>query len=381
MSLRSLILSLVLACVSLTTQGEQPADPSGPGPWPVGYQQLSFTDSSRDLVAGGRTLPVHIWYPAAAGDSAESAVYVEGGFLQLPAQIALDAPAIAADERWPLIIFSHGFGGTPIQSTPVMEVLASHGFVVASVDHIGNSQSESPIEKDRPQAQADRVPDVTYVIDTLLALNRDSASDWYRRLHPLQIGVTGHSYGGSTSMALAVGEFSAPAVDPRVKAIVPVSGDMEYFSDAALASVKIPLLMLNGTLDTAVPPSNSARAYELSPAAQPAWRVDIAGATHTHFANICSIADALIALGLDQDAWPGIGAEDLIEPYRDTCVPEAFPIDQAEGLQKRYTVAFFKVHIQGDHRYMRYLNQHHQEASVTLWRKSLLPWIARSKVW
>lgn len=379
-----LLAFVLVGCFSLPLAAEQPADPSQPGPWPVGYRLLNFTDSSREPAAGGRSLPVHIWYPAVATENAETAVYQEAGVLQLPALLATAGPSIEADERWPLIVFSHGYAGTPTQSTPILEVLASHGFIVASVEHIGNSQTNPPPPKDRPQAEADRVPDVSFVIDTLLALNQDAASDWYRTIHPLRIGVTGHSYGGSTSLALAVGEFSAPAPDPRVKAILPVSGDTEYFSDAALATMPVPLLLLNGTLDTAVTPANSGRAFEQSPGDAPAWRIDIAGATHTHFANICGIADALIAMGIGEESWPDIGAADLIEPYRDTCVPEAYPLAESQRLQSLYTVAFFKLHIQGDGRYMRYLKpayNQQNETAVTLWRKSLLPWVARSKVW
>jgi predicted dienelactone hydrolase len=382
-----MIARLLLALVLLLggrVHGEEPADPAQPGIWPVGYRQLSFTDESRDLVYGGRTLPVHIWYPATEVADAPPAFYLSGGFLQLPALFARSEPPVAADKRWPLIIFSHGSDGTPTQSTPLMETLASHGYVVAAINHIGNSQTETPVVKDIDQAAADRVPDVSFVIDQLLALAQDADSDWFRALHPFLIGITGHSFGGTTSMGTAVGEFGVLAADPRVKAILPVSGNMEYFSDEALAQVPVPLLLLGGTADTAVPIANNSRAFELNQAAQPVWQVDMLGASHTHFANICAIADGLFALGIQVEAWPDIGAEQLIQPWLDTCSPEAFAIAEAQRLQNLYSVAFFKLHLEQDTRYLRYLRPDYSqqnETAINLRRKASFPWLARFKVW
>ncbi len=334
--LRLLLFALLLSPLGAVL-AQQPDDPSVPGPWPVGYREFSATDSSRDIAVGGRNLPIHVWYPAADAGEYEPAVYISSDFLPLLALIARSEPPVAADVRWPLIVFSHGFGGTPAQSTPLMETLASHGFVVAAVDHIGNSQSASPLPKNFEQARADRVPDVSFVIDTLLALSRDESSAWYRSLHPFRIGVTGHSFGGSTSMGMAVGEFGVITGDPRVKAILPVSGVMDDFTDGALAQVPVPLLLLGATLDTAVPIANNIRAFTLNQAQSPVWQVDVTGASHT-----------------------------------------------AQRLQNLYTVAFFKLHIQRDNRYMRFLKPEYNqqnEPAIALGRKARLSWVAQNKVW
>ena len=164
-------------------------------------------------------------------------------------------------------------------------------------------------------------------------------------------------------MGTAVGEFGVLAADPRVKAILPVSGNMEYFSDEALAQVPIPLLLLGGTADTAVPIANNSRAFDRNQAGQPAWQVDMLGASHTHFANICAIADGLFALGIQV---------------------EAFAIAEAQRLQHLYSVAFFKLHLEQDARYMRYLRPDYSQLSepaIDLRRKASFPWLARFKVW
>jgi hypothetical protein len=79
--------------------------------------------------------------------------------------------------------------------------------------------------------------------------------------------------------------------------------------------------------------------------------VDVIGATHTHFANICDIANALISVGLTEDVWPLIGASALIAPYHETCLPPAFSIDEATRIENLYAAAFFRRHLLHDASY------------------------------
>lgn len=363
---------------------QEPDAPSLPGAYEVGYRLAEATDSSRDREIGGRTLPLHIWYPASTTRDYPLASYPVGDLVQLSASLAyLEAPLLD-DRRWPLLVFSHGFDAAPIQSTPLMETLASHGFVVVAVDHIGNSQSPSPLQKDPAEAAADRVPDISLAIDTLLEGAQDRLGFWYRALDPFRIGVTGHGFGGTAAMGVATGGFGGAPADPRVRAILPVASDMEVFSDGALSLVPVPLLLLGASLDSAVPTASNTRAFDLNQALQPAWNVIIKGASHSHFADVCAIADGLFALGLEPGDWPGIGAGDLVEPWLRTCTPDAFPIAEAQRLQNLYTVAFFKLHLAGDARYMRFLAPPYgetNEPAIILERKALAAWVAQYKVW
>jgi hypothetical protein len=58
---------------------------------------------------------------------------------------------------------------------------------------------------------------------------------------------------------------------------------------------------------------------------------------------------------LGPEAWPGLGAEALIEPYETTCGPDVFPIEEATRLQNLYVVSFFKWHMLNASGYDRYL--------------------------
>ena len=85
------------------------------------------------------------------------------------------------------------------------------------------------------------------------------------------------------------------------------------------------------------------------------YKVDITGANHTRFTNVCDIGDFLIETGFTQDNWENMGAADLIEPYEATCSETAFPMEEFNRLLNLYVVSFFKLELVGDTAYRQYL--------------------------
>jgi predicted dienelactone hydrolase len=277
------------------------------GSWAVGHQRLEAIDVNR----GNRQLPYDVWYPVDAEDAMDEprTVYPLQGGAGLTAERAVEGLPVSSSGDLPLLVFSHGSGGTNTQSVLLMETLASHGFVVVSPEHTGNTNDDF---SDTPaQAAARRVPDISFMIDTFLARNEIRGDEFFQRLDP----------------------------------------------DEALAAVEEPVLFLGGTLDTAVPIENHDYGFDRLTGAEAVFQVDIVGATHTHFANICDIGNWLIDNGIGQDLWPAIGAAALLEPYRDTCSDEAFPIDEVLRIQNLYAVAFFRRYLLGETAYEYYLRQ------------------------
>ena len=179
--------------------------------------------------------------------------------------------------------------------------------------------------------------------------------------------AVGHSFGGMTAIGMAAGWAGAEA-NPRVAAILPVSAVIVKelqsdersspnagFTQAQLEAITVPTMLMGGSEDVNVFPENNAIAFEQIVNAPRVYRVDILGATHTHFANVCWIGDYLIGIGITQESWPGLGAEDLLEPYETTCGPDAFPIEESDRLARLYTVAFFRRHLLGEVGYDAYL--------------------------
>src|SRR6185369_15525536 len=115
-------------------------DPFSRGEFPVGVHTWEATDGGRN-----RPLPIEIWYPATdahrgqdVSDAGCDHYEMMSGFPAL-SQEAVRGAAPRTGGRYPLVLFSHGFGGHRRQSTFLCTHLASHGYVVAAVDHTGNT--------------------------------------------------------------------------------------------------------------------------------------------------------------------------------------------------------------------------------------------------
>ena len=168
---------------------------------------------------------------------------------------------------FPVIVFSHGLGGSRDGYAYLGRHWASYGYVSVHLQHKGSDTSvwkgnPQPMESMR-QAAADlrnsvnRVADVRFAIDQLTKLQRESGS-LGGRLDLTRLGMAGHSFGGWTTLAIAGEIFITPggreiAVgDPRVKAAIamsaPVPRNKEQL-DKAFAGIRIPCLHMTGTLD------------------------------------------------------------------------------------------------------------------------------------
>jgi len=132
--------------------------PAPDGPYAIGTRELVLVDSARaeELTPepnDRRVLPVRVWYPAdsAVGPAqpllSRDRARALASALGVP-RFVLDhlgatathshpaAPLSAREARWPVVVFSHGFGiGYEAQNTVQMEALASHGYVVVSILH------------------------------------------------------------------------------------------------------------------------------------------------------------------------------------------------------------------------------------------------------
>lgn len=362
--------SLPLALALLASCGESAQStttldpPDQLGAFAVGHRAFTAVDEARN----DRELPVDIWYPTDRGnaDTFEHTKYPLAGAIGLESEVALEEAPVAEMPNQILLVFSHGYNGINTQSVELMEALASHGFVVASPSHTGNAQGSSDDSFD--EAAANRVPDVSFIIDQMFARSDDPSDPFGGRLSEAQVGVVGHSFGGMTALGMAAG-WAGAEPDPRVRAIAPISpvvdpdlqsdtreGDNAGFTAEQLAGVTVPVMLIGGTEDVNVPIGNNAIAFEELVNAPVVYKVDVIGANHTHFANVCSIGNLLLDLGFSQEAWPALGAEDLLEPYEATCSPDVFSIEEATRLQNLYVVAFFKRHLMNQLGYQQYLS-------------------------
>ena len=197
-------------------------DPFTRGPHPVGVRSESWLDSARN-----RELPVEIWYPATSNytgadtDPARQdtfpAVWTAGDDTTPPPmrQAAVrDATPAALPGRF--VLFTHGYAGHRREGTYLCTHLASHGYVVASADHMGytswevdarmNSGDPVDMSAQRHEMGVHRLGDVPFMV-------AEATKRGYATSGP--VGVVGVSLGGFTAMI-------APAVEPRVKVTIPL---------------------------------------------------------------------------------------------------------------------------------------------------------------
>ncbi len=320
------------AAPTSTTAGTTPAIRvttgfAGRGPNPVGFRTLDL---------GGR--PVDLWYPSAAG--ATGPAFVIDPTVTLPPALASLASALppylsaktstaatvdvpAAAGPFPLVIYSHGFGGWRREAAATLEHLASWGYVVAAVEHVERNQTAAFAGTINPAAVRD-VADISATIDAVLADAAIGPSS-----DPARIAAMGFSAGGRAA-------FASVDTEPRLGMVIGIAPAV-----TAAPSRVVPSLILHGSNDSVIP---LAGVQQLSAALTPPSRlVTAAGAGHASWADICgNIWDAG---GLDPVVKSFLGGgqgASLLSSAENGCLPADPDPRLVVDLAKLTTVAFLR---------------------------------------
>jgi len=167
----------------------------------------------------------------------------------------------------PVVLFSHGLGGSPEAYVYLGRHWAARGYVGVFLDHPG---SDTSVWRDAPAGERRatmrnavslenfmlRVKDVPAVLDELERWDRSTTHPLSGRLDLGRVGMAGHSFGavttqGVSGQAFAVGNMSL--TDSRIKAalVMSPSGPRRGDPERAFGSVKIPWMLMTGTRDVA----------------------------------------------------------------------------------------------------------------------------------
>lgn len=303
-------------------------DPREPGPWAVGVRTVELVDASRS-----RKLLVDVWYPVdpAAPDGKKNRYELEAPLVGAIASIETPArrnATPAAGGPWPLVVFSHGYGGVRFQSYFLTEHLASHGFVVAAPDHSGNTLLDlQGLGSGSAAAQSaiDRPLDVLFVTDRLL----DGTAGVPLALDAERVGVTGHSFGGWTALEVT-------RRDGRFRVAFPMApGFRNGSTPDFVADLGRPIAIFGGSEDDTCPFESDQRApYEL--AQPPKLLVELLGAGHLDFSNLCEVPLAA----------------QLVD---DGCDPAKIPPAEVHARTRAIATAFARRHLAGEPGYDAYL--------------------------
>ena len=172
-------------------------------PRKVGRVERSYADASRPNWTGDGSRPLlsMIWFPTDS-DSTEERWPVGNRFLPLfwAGWSIPDAELSKRESRYPLVVLSHGTGGATAQVSWLAESLASHGYIVAAVNHHGNNA----IDEETPHGFFlwwERADDLRVLIDRVL---EDPMFD--DRVDRLRIGAAGFSLADTPSLRWRVQE-------------------------------------------------------------------------------------------------------------------------------------------------------------------------------
>ncbi|MEH1824448.1 MAG: alpha/beta hydrolase [Nostoc sp.] len=268
---------------SKTPQISFPFDPSQPGNAQVKILNLSLNDQKRN-----RQIPVDIyWSTAATPDK-------------------------------PVIVLSHGFASVRTDLRYLAEHLASHGYVVAALEHPGSNQANTDLAFQgktrvmKPQEFLDRPQDISFVLDELEKLNQTANHPLQGKLATNKAMIIGYSFGGGTALALAGAELQLEHLKQRCQknlAVLSLGEDMQciaqelpensyqlrdarikqaiafdpttslIFGETGLTKIQVPTLVLTGSADKTTP-ALTEQIVGFNKIPSPKWLVGIVGGTH-----------------------------------------------------------------------------------------------------
>jgi predicted dienelactone hydrolase len=310
------LIVIMYTCSNIVTAQKNTASPPLPL---VGMTTRAFTDATRKnwQDTGPRPLNTVIWYPAATGSPTAPFVATtkDTQFFGDPSfgkfftgfTVAYDAPILPSAQKHPLILLSHGATSLGLSLMWLGAFLAQHGYIVAAVNHHGNTAAGDQILAQGFALVWERPEDLSAVLTKLLA-----DPTFGSQIDPNRIGAVGHSAGGANVIQLAGGLYDANALmafcnspeskgdatceprdiikqsiahiaelkttdpvvqesfrhekesrrDPRVKGIVALAPAIgPGFPQKNLAPIHIPVQIVVGDADDVAPPATNAIHY------------------------------------------------------------------------------------------------------------------------
>ncbi|MEG3906382.1 alpha/beta hydrolase [Microcoleus sp. w2-18bC1] len=259
-----------------------PFDPTQPGANLVQVRALDLNDSARN-----RLIPVDVYWSEAA----------------------------TADK--PTIVFSHGLGSVRTDLRYLAEHLASHGYVVAALEHPGSNETNTNAAMAgqcpllAPQEFLERPKDISFVLDELTKLNQTD-DNLQGKIAINRWVIIGYSFGGATALSLAGAELQLSALkqrcqgdligfslgegiqcaaaglpeeryqlrDGRIKraiAMNPITSLL--FGETGLSAIQIPTLIVASSADKTTPAlAEQIAGFPKIPS--PKWLVGLVGGTH-----------------------------------------------------------------------------------------------------
>jgi alpha-beta hydrolase superfamily lysophospholipase len=256
---------------------------TSPGPYRAGvaYETTSKGDTvvvyypvDPDKTAGKPTYTINLlrWFAGSPTATLPPALQ------SLPTTLATDAymdVSVSTHGPFPVVMFSHGFGGYPEQSSFLTDHLATWGFVVVAPDH-RSRDLKSVVSGTVGHGQSD-VQDLRDALAFARQMNHTSGGLLSGKLDLTRVAALGHSAGGGAAIT-----FAGDRAVRTYVGLAPASGTPPPAGK--------PAMVMQGSADTVVPESDTLKLY--AKLGGPKRLVLIDGAGHNAFDDACTIGAA-----------------------------------------------------------------------------------------
>jgi predicted dienelactone hydrolase len=264
------------------------------GDYKVGVKTLDITDQKYlDLLTSQikpRTLKIEVWYPADYKDGTPLTSYENETRLakkfSIQANAARDVAPLVSESTYPVVIISHGYTGYRQIMFYFGEHLASHGYIVAAIDHTDSTNEDVDIVNAPFNGFAstliNRSRDQQFTLDFMtqgkhflsaVVNTKDAGLIGYSMGAFGALNTVGGCYNFSAQQAgmftgtqdenmlplvqkvlnsCAAGQYENPTVDDKWKAAITFAawgGQNGLFTDESLANISVPKLFVAGNLD------------------------------------------------------------------------------------------------------------------------------------
>jgi len=267
-----------------------------------------------------------------------------------------DAPVASQGGPFHVLLFNHGWAGRRTQDTFLTEDLASHGYVVASIDHTYNSSRvelpggriiDNPGGSDPIDINLHSVGEITgawnkelskwvadeiFVLNTLQNDNLDQKSPWYGRLDTKRAGALGHSFGGAAAVQIC-------SVDARIQSALNMDG--WTFGDIRQRAANQPTMFLYGIADGSPPPPDP---RTMGAAARAEAELD---ATDSNEVDTTLKQFGGYKLSISNTAHMDFTDHPLVSPWRRWTQPSHISAARIETIVRAYVLAFFDQTVRG----------------------------------
>ena len=340
-----------------------------------------------------RSLTLEVWYPAAS--SAQKATYINetrsGQVFEVQADASRDAPIAAADTDFPVIVISHGYTGYRTLMFYLGEHLASHGYVVAAIDHTDSTNKDVNFAENPysgfPSTLLNRSR------DQVLTLNSISENTFFKEsVDASKAGVIGYSMGGYGAVSTVGGCYAfndqtaatfTGTQDPKVAALIkealntcaggkasseealpawkaalalaPWGGQHQLFDVQSLNNIKVPVLYVAGDND------------DISGYDGIKWLFDNTGSKESKLLTIKNARHNVAPHPAPKEAY---GSEFDLGSY----IEPAWEVQKLNAINEHFALALMNCHVKALPEYCSYLNVNGSSAQVPVNGKKPEPW-------